>query len=54
MILITGSAGLIGSTCSDLFMSKKFEILGIDNNFRKKFFGKDADISHKIVELKKK
>ena len=53
MILITGSAGLIGSSCSDLFMSKKFEILGIDNNFRKKFFGKDGDTSHKITELKK-
>lgn len=53
MILITGSAGLIGSSCSELFLKKKFEIIGIDNNSRKKFFGKIADVSRKILELKK-
>ena len=30
----------------DFFFAKKgFEIIGIDNNARKKFFGKDGDIS---------
>ena len=37
-IVVTGSAGLIGmQTC--LFSSKGFNVIGIDNNSRRKFFG---------------
>ena len=43
--LITGSCGLVGSESSLFFSKKKFKILGIDNNTRKFFFGKDGDIS---------
>ena len=43
--LITGSCGLVGSESSLFFSKKKFKILGIDNNIRKFFFGKDGDIS---------
>ncbi len=40
--LITGSAGLIGSEAVEFF-SKKFDlVLGIDNNMREEFFGKEA------------
>ena len=38
-ILITGSAGLIGSECSEFFVKKGFKVLGLDNDSRKKFFG---------------
>lgn len=41
-VLVTGSAGLIGSESVKFFASKKFEIHGIDNNMRAYFFGKDA------------
>jgi len=41
-ILITGSAGLIGSEATKFFAEKGFEVLGIDNNFRAYFFGKEA------------
>src|ERR1051326_99655 len=42
--IITGSAGLIGSESVEFF-SKKFDfIVGIDNNQREKFFGKDASV----------
>tara|TARA_Y100000590_G_scaffold196145_1_gene222707 strand:+ start:1475 stop:2521 length:1047 start_codon:yes stop_codon:yes gene_type:complete len=44
-VLITGSCGLVGSESSEFFSKKGFEILGIDNNSRKIFFGKDGDIS---------
>ena len=42
--LITGSCGLVGSEASIYFAKKGFKILGIDNNTRKFFFGKDGDI----------
>ena len=40
--LITGSAGLIGSEAAKFFASKKFEIVGIDNDMRRYFFGEEA------------
>ena len=43
--LITGSCGLVGSETSIFFAKKGFKIIGIDNNSRKFFFGKDGDIS---------
>ena len=51
--LITGSCGLVGSESSIFFAKKKFKILGIDNNSRKFFFGKDGDISWVKNNLKK-
>ena len=35
-VLITGSDGLVGSECVD-FINKGFSIIGVDNNYRKKF-----------------
>ncbi len=40
--LITGSAGLIGSEAVRFFCARGFRALGIDNNMRQTFFGKDA------------
>jgi len=51
--LITGSCGLVGSESSIYFAKKGFKILGIDNNTRKFFFGKDGDISWIKKKLKK-
>ncbi len=51
--LITGSCGLVGSESSIFFSKKKFKILGIDNNTRKFFFGKDGDIGWIKKNLKK-
>jgi len=42
IVLITGSAGLVGSACTRLFASEGLEIVGIDNNLRQQFFGKEA------------
>lgn len=41
-VLITGSAGLIGSESAKFFAQKGFEVHGIDNNMRMYYFGKDA------------
>ena len=40
--IVTGSAGLIGSEAVRFFCKKGFDVVGIDNNFRKVFFGDDA------------
>ncbi len=51
--LITGSCGLVGSESSIFFSKKGFKIIGIDNNLRKFFFGKDGDINWVKQKLKK-
>ncbi len=50
--LITGSCGLVGSESSIYFSKKGFDVLGIDNNARKFFFGKDGDITWIKKKLK--
>lgn len=55
-VLITGSAGLIGSESAKFFAKKGFEVFGVDNDMRSYFFGKDASTSwsknNLIKELK--
>ena len=41
-ILITGSAGLIGSETAAFFHDKGFDVVGVDNNLRKSFFGENG------------
>ncbi len=41
-VLITGSAGLIGSESVKFFCEKDFEVTGIDNDMRSQFFGAEA------------
>lgn len=53
VVLITGSCGLVGSESSIFFSKKGFEVVGIDNNLRKTFFGKDGDVSWLKSKLKK-
>ena len=42
IVLITGSSGLVGSESVKFFSEKGFEVIGIDNNLRKFFFGNDG------------
>ena len=50
--IITGSAGLIGSESVRFFADKGFQIVGIDNDMRKVFFGEDASTSWNSDRLK--
>ena len=52
--LITGSCGLVGSESAYFFNKKGFKIIGVDNNYRKFFFGKDGDVTWIKSNLKKK
>ena len=51
-VLITGSLGLVGSESVNFFLRKKFKVLGIDNNKRKFFFGKEGSVKLKTKSFK--
>ena len=53
VIIITGSCGLIGSESVKFFSKKKYLIIGIDNNLRKYFFGKDGNTDWQLFNLRK-
>ena len=42
VVIVTGSAGLIGSEAVAYFAERGHRIVGIDNDFRQRFFGPDA------------
>jgi CDP-paratose 2-epimerase len=44
-VLITGSAGLIGSEVCQAFDERGFPVHGLDNNQRREFFGPEGDTS---------
>lgn len=41
-VLVTGSGGLIGSQAVEFFVDKGFKVVGVDNNMRQYFFGKEG------------
>jgi len=48
-LLVTGSLGLVGSECVRFFTEKGWEVKGIDNNMRSRFFGvKESDIDEEV------
>ena len=54
LALITGSTGLVGSEAVNFFHDKGFDIIGIDNNLRKFFFGKNGSTSWIRAKLLKR
>ena len=57
LALITGSTGLVGSEAVNFFCDKGFDVIGIDNNLRKYFFGSNASttiIKNSIIKKNKK
>jgi CDP-paratose 2-epimerase len=51
VVLITGAAGLIGSEAALFFSGKGFDIVGIDNDMRRYFFGEDGSTSWRRTRL---
>ena len=54
LAIVTGSTGLVGSETVNFFHDKGFEVIGIDNNLRKFFFGKNASTSWLKTKLLKR
>lgn len=50
-VLVTGSGGLIGSETVRFYLKKGFKVVGIDNDMRSIFFGKDASTLWNIRQL---
>ena len=51
--LVTGSSGLIGSESVSYLCSNGYEVIGIDNNLREFFFGKEASTHWNTARLSK-
>ena len=51
--IITGSAGLIGSESARFFSDRGFDVVGIDNDMRRYFFGVEASTAWNRERLKK-
>ncbi|MBI2824608.1 MAG: NAD-dependent epimerase/dehydratase family protein [Planctomycetia bacterium] len=49
--IITGSAGLIGSEASRFFAHQGMQVVGVDNDMRRRFFGAEASTSHQRALL---
>ena len=57
IVIITGSSGLVGSEAVNFFCDKGFDVIGIDNNLRKFFFGQDGStlwIKNNLIKRNKK
>ena len=54
VVFITGSSGLVGSESVNFFCDKGFDVIGIDNNLRKFFFGKESSTNWVKNQLIKK
>ena len=51
IVIVTGSSGLIGSETARFFHGKGFDVIGIDNDMRSYFFGKDASTAWNTERL---
>ena len=51
VVVVTGSAGLIGSESVAYFAEQGHEIVGIDNDFRQRFFGPEASTEWNRISL---
>ena len=52
-VIVTGSAGLIGSEAVLYFDRLGWDVVGIDNNMRADFFGPDGDTTWNLERIKK-
>ncbi|PIE23045.1 MAG: hypothetical protein CSA62_09140 [Planctomycetota bacterium] len=50
-VLVTGSSGLIGSAAVAFFARMGCDVVGVDNNMRREFFGPKGDTSYTLRHL---
>ena len=50
-VVVTGSSGLIGSETVKFFHGQGFDVIGIDNNMREYFFGRDGSVKWNTAQL---
>lgn len=50
-VLVTGAGGLIGTEAARAFVARGDQVVGLENNMRREFFGPGGDTSWSIQEL---
>jgi CDP-paratose 2-epimerase len=50
-VLVTGSAGLVGSECVRTLSDDGWDVTGIDNDMRRQFFGEEASTRPQVARL---
>jgi len=53
-VLVTGGAGLVGSECCKFFSVRGWDVISVDNYYRGKIFGNEADTRTTIQQLVKR
>ena len=51
--VITGAGGLVGSACAALLAEQGLEVMGVDNDLRRRFFGEEASTRWRVRELER-
>ncbi|MGE4192496.1 MAG: NAD-dependent epimerase/dehydratase family protein [Pseudodesulfovibrio sp.] len=51
VVIVTGSCGLIGAETVRFYISKGFDVVGVDNNMRSYFFGEEASTHWSQLKL---
>ncbi len=49
-VLITGSLGLVGSEAVKYYLNEGWEVIGVDNDMRRHFFGKEASVAKNRID----
>jgi CDP-paratose 2-epimerase len=49
--IVTGSGGLIGSACVRLLASEGWDVIGLDNDMRRQFFGPSGSTAENVAAL---
>ena len=49
-VLITGSLGLVGSEAVRYYLNDAWEVIGVDNDMRRHFFGNDASVQKNLID----
>jgi CDP-paratose 2-epimerase len=53
LVVVSGSAGLVGSEAARYFAAEGWDVVGIDNGMRKHFFGSDGSTEWSAEQLKR-
>jgi CDP-paratose 2-epimerase len=54
VVLVTGAGGLVGSEATERFCDLGHDVIGIENDDRARYFGKDASVAWRVAELERK
>ncbi len=52
--IVTGSGGLIGSECVRMLSEEGWEVIGVDNDMRRQFFGPEGSTKAIVEDLRQR